>query len=66
LERHLRTAHEGPEATRLVVAPRDLVEQTLVDLWQSLLDVRPISITDDFFALGGDSLAAARLGLSST
>jgi amino acid adenylation domain-containing protein len=33
----------------------------LMQIWEELLDVRPIRVTDDFFDLGGHSLLAARL-----
>ena len=42
-------------------APILLVHQQLVQIWEDLLDVRPIGIKDDFFALGGHSLLAIRL-----
>jgi amino acid adenylation domain-containing protein len=42
-------------------APRTRMERQLVKIWEQLLGVRPVSIRDDFFALGGHSLAAARL-----
>jgi amino acid adenylation domain-containing protein len=38
-----------------------LVQRQLVQIWEELLDVRPIGIQDNFFALGGHSLLAARL-----
>ena len=41
--------------------PRDVLELQLVQLWETILGVHPISITDSFFELGGHSLAAARL-----
>jgi amino acid adenylation domain-containing protein len=41
--------------------PRDRLESELVELWQQLLGVQPIGVLDDFFALGGSSLAAMRL-----
>jgi thioesterase domain-containing protein/FPC/CPF motif-containing protein YcgG len=43
------------------VAPRDLLELVLVQLWERLLNVRPIGVRDNFFALGGHSLLAVRL-----
>ncbi len=43
------------------VAPRTDIERELVEIWQDLLEVRPIGVQDDFFAIGGHSLAAARL-----
>jgi len=43
------------------VAPRDRLELQLVQLWEELLTVRPIGVTDPFFALGGHSLLAVRL-----
>ena len=41
--------------------PRDAVELQLVRIWEQLLDVRPIGVTDSFFELGGHSLMALRL-----
>ena len=44
-----------------IVAPRDEVEEQLVAIWEDLLQIRPIGVTDDFFDLGGHSLLAVRL-----
>ncbi len=41
--------------------PRDELEHQLVSLFEKVLGVRPVSIEDDFFALGGHSLSAIRL-----
>jgi thioesterase domain-containing protein/aryl carrier-like protein len=44
-----------------LVAPRDELEQQLLDIWQRVLQQAPIGVTSDFFALGGHSLLATRL-----
>lgn len=41
--------------------PRTESEVKLQQIWQEILDVRPIGIQDSFFDLGGDSLAAVGL-----
>lgn len=43
------------------VAPRTELEQQLARLWEEILNVRPISIRNDFFKLGGHSLLAVML-----
>jgi len=43
------------------VAPRDSLELRLVLLWEKILDISPVSITDNFFEIGGDSLLSIRL-----
>ena len=55
-------------ATRAVRAPaaanaqpRSATERALVVLWEELLGVTGLGIDDDFFALGGTSLLAARM-----
>jgi acyl transferase domain-containing protein/thioesterase domain-containing protein len=45
---------------RRAPAPWNAVEQTIADLWQSLLGQAEIGRDDDFFALGGDSLLAVQ------
>ncbi|MGZ5135156.1 MAG: amino acid adenylation domain-containing protein, partial [Flavitalea sp.] len=42
-------------------APRTEVEQTLAKLWQDLLGVEKIGVTENFFDLGGNSLLAMRV-----
>ena len=51
-------AREGAES---YVAPRDITELRLVRLWEKVIGRRPIGVRDDFFAIGGHSLLAARL-----
>ena len=45
----------------LVVAPTSALERTIVELWERHLGIDAISVDDDFFALGGDSLAALEM-----
>ncbi len=44
-----------------VVAPRSASESTVVDAFSAVLGIVGISVHDDFFRLGGHSLAATRL-----
>jgi amino acid adenylation domain-containing protein len=46
---------------REYVAPRNAVEQILTPLWMEVLELDRVGIHDDFFALGGHSLAGVRL-----
>lgn len=58
------TAQPAADAARSdadIVAPRDAVERELAAMWKEMLGVPHISITDDFFELGGQSLIAVRL-----
>jgi len=41
--------------------PRDVVEQQLVQSIEEILQLRPVSISDNFFLIGGHSLSAIRL-----
>jgi len=47
-----------PGITTTYVAPRDEIEEELVDTWQHFFGFSPVGIHDDFFELGGDSLKA--------
>jgi amino acid adenylation domain-containing protein/non-ribosomal peptide synthase protein (TIGR01720 family) len=46
-----------------IVAPRDSVEEDMVRIWRETLGIRSVSVTDDFFELGGDSLLTFRVSL---
>jgi acyl carrier protein len=46
---------------RVYVAPRSPVELALAAIWGELLDVKQVSVDDDFFDLGGHSLLATRM-----
>ncbi len=49
------------EADVPFAAPQGEMEHTVARLWQSVLAVPPVGRHDNFFALGGHSLAAARV-----
>ena len=55
-----KVAAERSEAVPFV-APSSATEVALQRIWQHILSVQPIGIHDNFFALGGHSLAAMRL-----
>ena len=44
-----------------LLAPRDVLEFQLTQIWETILGVRPIDVRDDFFDLGGHSLLAVSL-----
>lgn len=48
-------------STGAFAAAKDDVEARLVEIWESVLGVRPIGVTDNYFELGGHSLVAVRL-----
>jgi thioesterase domain-containing protein/acyl carrier protein len=53
-----RKAHNSADAANPALNP---VEQAIAETWRELLGVDEIAKQDDFFALGGHSLAAIRL-----
>ncbi|KZN66281.1 non-ribosomal peptide synthetase [Pseudoalteromonas luteoviolacea] len=44
--------------TQKYVAPTTEAENKLCEIWQALLKIEQVGITDNFFALGGDSILA--------
>jgi amino acid adenylation domain-containing protein len=61
-----RCALPAPESVKhseeeVFVAPTSMVHHQLIQIWEELLDARPIGIRDNFFHRGGHSLLAARL-----
>lgn len=43
------------------VSPRNTLELQLTQIWEEVLGLQPIGVTDNFFNLGGQSLQAVRL-----
>ncbi|MGJ4952834.1 non-ribosomal peptide synthase/polyketide synthase [Bradyrhizobium sp. HKCCYLS20291] len=52
-------AAAAPDRTR--VAPRNSIEQAIAAIWQDVLGLPLVGVTDNFFDLGGQSLQAASL-----
>jgi amino acid adenylation domain-containing protein len=49
------------DETREIVSARNELESKLVPIFEKILGVKPVGVTDDFFELGGQSILAARL-----
>lgn len=43
------------------VAPRNVVERTLSDIWEEVLELATVGVDDPFLDIGGDSLSAIKL-----
>ncbi|MDZ7269873.1 MAG: amino acid adenylation domain-containing protein [candidate division KSB1 bacterium] len=52
---------ERDESNAGYVAPRTASEEKLVEIWESLLGVKPIGVHDNFFELGGDSIVSIQM-----
>ena len=56
-----RGAYARPNLPGPYVEPASLVERTVADMWQEVLGIEEIGVHDNFFRLGGDSMAGLRL-----
>ena len=59
-DRARRIANLSPEQRRHL-PPRTPVEKALVEIWAQVLGVERVSVHDNFFDLGGDSMLAAQV-----
>ncbi|MFA0963356.1 amino acid adenylation domain-containing protein [Roseivirga sp. BDSF3-8] len=58
----LQIAHQQKaKSEQAYIAPRTPLEQQLADIWKEILPQDKVSITDDFFNLGGNSLTFSQL-----
>jgi acyl-CoA synthetase (AMP-forming)/AMP-acid ligase II/acyl carrier protein len=57
----LSAAEDQPESVRIFTSPRTGSEKQLANIWEELLGRRGISINDNFFHLGGNSLLAMQV-----
>lgn len=51
----------SPSEEEIYVAPENEIEEMLVTIWADILGLSRISILDNFFRLGGNSLSATRV-----
>ena len=56
VDRHALPAPESVARTGELVAPRTPTEELLAGVWAEVLGVAAVSVTDNFFDLGGHSL----------
>jgi acyl carrier protein len=59
--RSLPAPTDASRADEAYVPPRSETEQTIVDVWQNVLNVGRIGVYDNFFELGGHSLLATQV-----
>ncbi|MEO1430397.1 MAG: amino acid adenylation domain-containing protein [Cyanobacteria bacterium J06633_8] len=59
----LQTTYTEPENIRTeeYVAPSTEIEKTLANIWQELLPIEKVSINDNFFEIGGDSILSIQV-----
>lgn len=50
-----------PQMGSDAIAPRNRVEEKVAKIWEGVLKLRAVGVTDDFFELGGTSLLAATI-----
>jgi acyl transferase domain-containing protein len=54
-------AHPRPELLTSYEPPASPAEELLAEVWQSVLGIQQIGINDNFFEMGGDSMAAIQV-----
>ncbi len=61
VDRKALMASDSEYLQNIYVAPHTEMEKVLCEIWQDVLGVEPVGITDNFFQLGGHSLSATRV-----
>ena len=54
--------HMRPDLDTEYLAPRNQAEEVVAGIWQEVLGIERVGVLDDYFALGGHSLAAVQIG----
>ncbi|MBP0011694.1 MAG: amino acid adenylation domain-containing protein [Roseofilum sp. SBFL] len=47
--------------TEEFIAPQNKIEQTLAEIWQDVLGLQRVSVKDNFFEIGGDSIISIQI-----
>ena len=55
------TLQPTTDTDREIVAPRNQVEGFVVRVWEDILGIDELSVTDNFFKMGGDSISAIKM-----
>jgi acyl carrier protein len=63
VNRHVLRRLKNLTSQRKRVAPQIALEEKIAAVWAEVLEQTPIGIHDDFFLMGGHSLAAIRIAL---
>lgn len=58
---NLFSKHQRPNLGIEYTAPRNKVEETVTNIWQTILGIKNIGIHDNFFELGGNSINAIQI-----
>ncbi|MDT3311984.1 non-ribosomal peptide synthase/polyketide synthase [Pseudomonas sp. rhizo66] len=61
LDRKALPAADVSQSQREYVAPSTPLEQQLAEVWQDILKIERVGVTDNYFALGGDSIISIQL-----
>ncbi|HEY5835638.1 non-ribosomal peptide synthase/polyketide synthase [Streptomyces sp.] len=61
VDRRALPAPPRPTAESAYLAPRTAAEETLAGVWAEVLGAERVGVTDDFFALGGDSILSIQV-----
>jgi len=56
-----RAALPAPRLERELLAPTSEKEKAILEAWKEILDIGDIGVTENFFDIGGQSLAAVRI-----
>jgi acyl transferase domain-containing protein/acyl carrier protein len=53
--------YSRPNVSNAYVAPKNELEKQIIEIWQEVLGIAEVGISDNFYELGGDSLIATQL-----